>query len=617
MLAPHQHRRSVRRAIASAALCACVATVAQANWFAAISSASQYTAKFTKVPDFDQVRNGLPNTGNMYCVPTAGLNWAAYLAHHGYPGIPPGDENYLHWQLSPAAYSTVTTNLSIMGIVMGTDAFDGTNGAGGLAGLQAWMAPNILVLRYSFSSGASPSFDGIASWALTGAPVTAIVGWYGGTEPILTRNGGHAVSVVEVSRSGAARQLGFHDPANEQDDLGTQSPFLRQERAIEPRVVIADGQVRVMDKVVGYGSGYIDGYYVMVPLFGLSKSTDPTKLLIKKPLKFFYDPAPEIVEVLAPGGASILDVAIAPNLPHSFFSTASIGAQPAKIWMYDPVEARVVEVPIPVTDPERILFGRRGELYIQDGRTLRCFDLTQDPIEETASAALPAPCEALAYNDATDQALAFCDGSVIPFGEGLVPEAPEELPAEVILSGAISMAASPVTGDLYLTSDGSPGVYHLHPPDPGRADHLEATLIGVGELTRPTDLSVGDGDKVYVTSLGLRKVFTPQDGGGGAMDESDPFHNAPADPGERTARSRSNFDPETMTGPAFRNVLPPVSNDGVAPCFADLNDDNTVDGADLGVLLGAWASDGADLNGDGTTDGADLGLLLGAWGDCL
>ena len=51
----------------------------------------------------------------------------------------------------------------------------------------------------------------------------------------------------------------------------------------------------------------------------------------------------------------------------------------------------------------------------------------------------------------------------------------------------------------------------------------------------------------------------------------------------------------------------------------DLNGDGTVDGADLGLLLGAWgpcpgSPCPADLNGDGTVDGADLGLLLGAWG---
>lgn len=54
------------------------------------------------------------------------------------------------------------------------------------------------------------------------------------------------------------------------------------------------------------------------------------------------------------------------------------------------------------------------------------------------------------------------------------------------------------------------------------------------------------------------------------------------------------------------------------PCAADLDGDGQVNGADLGLLLGAWGSAGsiADLEGDGTVNGADLGLLLGSWGPC-
>jgi hypothetical protein len=53
------------------------------------------------------------------------------------------------------------------------------------------------------------------------------------------------------------------------------------------------------------------------------------------------------------------------------------------------------------------------------------------------------------------------------------------------------------------------------------------------------------------------------------------------------------------------------------PCPSDLNADRTVDGIDLGVLLGGWGGTGApDLNSDGVVDGIDLGILLGAWGPC-
>ena len=48
---------------------------------------------------------------------------------------------------------------------------------------------------------------------------------------------------------------------------------------------------------------------------------------------------------------------------------------------------------------------------------------------------------------------------------------------------------------------------------------------------------------------------------------------------------------------------------------ADIDRDGFVGGSDLGLLLGAWATDNrsADLDDSGIVDGADLGLLLAAW----
>jgi hypothetical protein len=55
----------------------------------------------------------------------------------------------------------------------------------------------------------------------------------------------------------------------------------------------------------------------------------------------------------------------------------------------------------------------------------------------------------------------------------------------------------------------------------------------------------------------------------------------------------------------------------VRPVIAgDLDGNGVVDGADLGMLLGAWGTNpgsAADLDGDGAVDGADLGVLLGGW----
>ena len=63
---------------------------------------------------------------------------------------------------------------------------------------------------------------------------------------------------------------------------------------------------------------------------------------------------------------------------------------------------------------------------------------------------------------------------------------------------------------------------------------------------------------------------------------------------------------------AFETQVPPPP-----ACPADVNADGTVDGADLGLLVGNWGGSGAgDIDASGTVDGADLGLLLSAWGAC-
>ena len=43
-----------------------------------------------------------------------------------------------------------------------------------------------------------------------------------------------------------------------------------------------------------------------------------------------------------------------------------------------------------------------------------------------------------------------------------------------------------------------------------------------------------------------------------------------------------------------------------------------MNGADLGLMIGAWGTSDpdADINDDGQVNGADLGLLIGAWGSC-
>ncbi|MFO0874673.1 MAG: LamG domain-containing protein [Phycisphaerales bacterium] len=72
------------------------------------------------------------------------------------------------------------------------------------------------------------------------------------------------------------------------------------------------------------------------------------------------------------------------------------------------------------------------------------------------------------------------------------------------------------------------------------------------------------------------------------------------------------------TALSCRQVQAMFDNPGeVAPDVFDLNHDGVVNGADLGIFLGAWgpcgASCPADFDCDGSVGGSDLGQLLGAW----
>jgi len=76
-------------------------------------------------------------------------------------------------------------------------------------------------------------------------------------------------------------------------------------------------------------------------------------------------------------------------------------------------------------------------------------------------------------------------------------------------------------------------------------------------------------------------------------------------------------NPARLLVDAFGTVEEPAP-----ACPADLNGDGSVNGQDLGILLGAWGtcvdplSCPADLNADGSVNGQDLGILLGSWGPC-
>ena len=73
----------------------------------------------------------------------------------------------------------------------------------------------------------------------------------------------------------------------------------------------------------------------------------------------------------------------------------------------------------------------------------------------------------------------------------------------------------------------------------------------------------------------------------------------------------------SLVGGGVQLARPFLGDPGVIPCPADVSGDGTVNGLDLGIMLGEWGGSGsADVNNDGIVNGSDLGIILRAWGPC-
>lgn len=539
---------------------------AQANWNGAYAGPDLYTAEFSQVPDFDQWRGDLPRNGGMFCAPTAAVNWMAYIARHGYPLLRPGSQSLQYWH-SQDNYDEVTELIVDMGDLMDTDPVEGTRGTI-KSSLQQWIAQSGLSFLFTVNGTwlhhDTPRFDNIAAWLNQRVPVIGVVGWYIEDGTSMVRDGGHVVSVVKVSRNGLNRQFTFLDPADGMS-LSEQSAVNPRTFAIEERLRFVLGFPRFIDKVVDYGSAYIDGYYTIRPLAGLTTSNDGRNLVFMQPLNFDFGftPAP----APSPHGALIADLAFHPNHPDPLVVTREVpGVASSKLYRYDLAESRFI-VQADLDDGKAVVSDRFGRIYALDGRSLRCFELDADgqahEVADRVPDLLPL---AIAVDDVNDRLTVLCDGSVLPFDlRTLDAQPPVPIPAGVVLGGQRAIGVSPVDGRIFLVGDLSPGVYRLD----GQGGY---EVVGAGVLSRPRGLSVGDGDCVTVIDLGgtgLTKVFCPDPQGGGWQELTDaPFAGLELLRPVKVAYSRTSFDPAIHDGPGYYNVPPET----VASVFEPVGD---------------------------------------------
>lgn len=627
------HHRTIRTVASFAALAA--TNVASANIILYYTGPTNYTYLVRKVPDFDQKRSVLPNDGKSHCVPTSALNWFAYIANHGYPNMAPGSGSWA----GQGPYNIVSVNLLTMGLMMGTNPNSGTALNGAVNGMAGWIdispyTGQFIVIGANANLFQPYNFDNLAQQAMLGRLVMPRIGWYiEGSGGVITRDGGHLTTMTRAKRNGTQRTIGLNDPASDNGLLNVQSEFTREDYNCVDVLRTVDGLPRFVTRVNNYKSGtkqgYIDGYRAIVPLFGLTTSTDNTSVVMKMPFAFG---SAQSSEKSFPTAAPISHLKISSDALSALVMTSSSSPASSSIKKLDFATGQMTTLFGNQQATTQIATGRFGDIYaLQQGADssflARIIPGTPDPM----SILVPEPVSAITYDDFTDSVLLFAHQTrrLYRYPYQLVanhaPLPPEifQLPGNLPTGGSRFLTVSPVTGHVWYSTGLSNGFWEIIIPGDGS--------VIVNPVTAPSsfflnDLSIDDAGFMYGcdTSVNLIRMYAPHQPGDGSVTllatGQHPLANSPCRLRLAMLVSRHNFDEATAKDPAQWDIdLPTEFAPSIPDCPADFDGNDVVDVVDLLRLLGEWGTNGfsdADLNYDGVVDVIDLLQLLGSWGPC-
>ena len=184
------------------------------------------------VPDFDQKRFGVDNTGNMYCVPTSSLNWMAYIANHGDSSLMGGSSG--NWA-SSSVYNRVTARLNEMGAESDTSGTGGTNLSDAVEGIADYMDSHgvngyYIICGYKADDDWAPSPKSFYNHMKAGYLVNLCFGRYDLNGGEWERDGGHCMTVVKVDNAcGTNPVVGFAAGASRERSWSSDSQTPRTE----------------------------------------------------------------------------------------------------------------------------------------------------------------------------------------------------------------------------------------------------------------------------------------------------------------------------------------------------------------------------------------------------
>jgi hypothetical protein len=597
---------------------------------ATYASSTSYHYKIGGMTDWDQRRSALPNTGNMYCAPTATMNLFAYAANHGFPGTNPGPGGWY----AQSKYNMGSIWLVIMGLNMGTDAEDGT-GSGWGPGAAVFASGSLMnTTRYSRTSNYTPTIAKMTQKACQGSIVAFSFGTYRRTGfasefPLITRTGGHVVTLTESIRTGSSRILRYRDPwTDDSDSLSSQSTYATTEVMPVTKFFLIGG-VPSSREVLWEGTGSDGNYYYWIfesfltlkPYYGLqfSGSGDAPATALESVVPQWFTGSPQPPATFnVPTGHELEDVAFNFDDDEAIVvtKTGSIAAVYV-LGRIDLLSGQYTPIPTPI-QPVVMCVGRNNSIFISDGGKIH--RINQLGETEVATSNTPVVTR-MAYNDAADElvVLSIPNRALRRFTEDLGTIATFAVPTAIPMSGQGWLTTCPDTSRIWFRTGGNSNLYgFLFGSGPAFS---QQTISGLG-LVNPTGLACDDEGRLHVTSQGLRRALKRDPRTNvWSLDPTAPFFGLPGGSQFAMSRSRTNLPPGAEDGPEFVNVELSFFSDEpleFEDCGGDLNFDDQVTAADLALLLAAWGNldSPADFDGNGTVDAADLAILLASWGGC-
>ena len=585
------------------------------------------------MPDFDQQRlNDLPNHGQCHCVPTASADLLAYVATHGYPEVEPGVPLLFDWS-AQFNYDQATNIIGELGVAMAVS--DGTGGSP--CGTTANPTVAELVNRISedftvnLRTGSYWGQDfGLADMAAYNAANDAIgmVAYHRytgafdrqGTFQITGTAGGHMVALnTLISLGGNSEAMGVRDPGAALGIDAIQEDFVTNFWTVSDRQtswgVNGSATIALMG-AANPGTTLVRGItsYIAISPKGLLTWSPYTaaRLELIPARTFDWNPRFEPLEPIELEERA-WEVEIMPDDIHL------VVLSPRGLERLNRLTGKIDPLPLPFSDPiTDIAVDRFGDVWAAAGNKLAIID----PSGKTETLKMPGEIGVLAAIDPlgleADQTAAPAVYAIMA-GDGLaarILRTPDRhavefgsFPASQLSPEARFVAAN---GWAYLLDEGRLRTFK------GVSSFSEVPTNG-GPSLPVIDMALDGETLVLVDAKGRARAYRIGERLGKVADH--PFHNVQTK--GRLALKTSRSDAMPWNEIPLESTVEDLKQDQAASeirfdCRSDLNYDSQVDGADMGVLFGAWGQGRsvADVNRDGIVNSADLGIMLGDFGAC-